>query len=116
MGTTTPHGRIGPPTMIGTTALGRIHLRIEKPDGPEPMLLERRWSTPERAQHWCEGVVADPGPDVVVEEAHVLVERWRHAKSWEAGNHRSETEGVQVGVPDGEGSITWGAPHGGTSS
>lgn len=90
---------------IGTTALGRLHLRVTKDGGPEDVILERRWPDPLSARVWCERVAGDRGAEL--QEAHVVAERWHHPKSWEAHPVRAIPESVQHGLPDGVGGICW---------
>ncbi len=92
---------------IGTTALGRLHLRVTKQGRPEDVILERRWAETLSARMWCERVAQDPGPGVEVQEAQVFAERWQHPKSWETEPVRAVPESVQDGRPDSAGGIAW---------
>ena len=92
---------------IGTTALGRLYLRVTKLGMAEDVILERRWPDADGARAWCERVVHDRAAPVVLQEAHVYTERWRHPKSWETEPARALPESVQDGLPDGDGGITW---------
>jgi hypothetical protein len=94
---------------IGTTALGRLRLRVTKAGVVEDVILERRWPDADSARAWCERVTNDPARPVELQEAQVFTERWRHPKSWETQPVRALPESVQAGRPDGAGGITWTA-------
>lgn len=93
------------------TVLARLHLRVERGGVTEPVVLERHWANEQLARRWCESVVGDPGPDVVAEDAQVLVEKWRYGKPWTGSDTRPVTTSVQVGVPDGSGGLRWSSSH-----
>ena len=95
---------------FGMTALGRLHLRVETEGVVEDVILERRWPDAASARDWCERVVADPAGTVVLQEAHVFTERWRHPRSWETEPVRAVAESDQAGAPGAAGGICWAAP------
>jgi hypothetical protein len=94
---------------IGTTALGRLYLRVTKLGMAEDVILERRWPDADSARAWCERIVHDRARPVELQEAQVYTERWRHPKSWETQPVRALPESVQDGRPDGAGGIAWTA-------
>ncbi|HET8559027.1 MAG TPA: hypothetical protein VFL69_00760 [Marmoricola sp.] len=92
------------------TALGRLHLRVLTEGVSQDVILERRWPDAASARAWCERVVRDPAGAVVLQEAHVFTERWRHPRSWEIDPVRAVPQSDQAGAPDPAGGICWAAP------
>lgn len=100
-----------PGSGIGTTALGRLALRVLGEDGPEEVVKERRWPDMQSARAWCERIVdtTDPGTEII--EIQVFEEAWWHARSWERAHHRPTAEKLQLGMLDGQGLLRWGEPR-----
>ena len=97
---------------IGTTALGRLHLRVRSEgEGPgtTEKVVERRWPDAAAARAWCDRFVSRLSPDSRVLEIQVFEESWSHARSWEVRPNRPEFHALQVGVLlEGESGIRWG--------
>ncbi len=47
---------------IGTTALGRLQMRVPEDDGYEEVIVERRWPDMASARAWCERIVERAAP------------------------------------------------------
>lgn len=92
---------------IGTTALGRLQMRVLQDDGYEEVVVERRWPDMQSAREWCERTVARSAEGTTVLEIQVFEESWRHAKSWETIKHRPVAEALQLGVVTDDGSVHW---------
>ncbi len=98
-------------TSIGTTALGRLELRVAEEDGFEEVVIERRWPDMASARAWCERTVARAKPGTTVLEIQVFEESWQHAKSWEAVKTRPVAEVLQLGVLSPHGAVRWADPR-----
>jgi hypothetical protein len=102
--------RRGSTAGIGTTALGRLQMRVPEDDGFEEVLVERRWADMESARAWCERTVARAPEGATILEIQVFEESWQHARSWEATKTRPIAEVLQLGVVT-EGSVRWAEPR-----
>jgi hypothetical protein len=100
-----------PATGIGTTALGRLQMRIPEDDGYEEVVVERRWPDMASARAWCERAVARAALGTTVLEIQVFEESWSHAKSWETTPHHPVAESLQLGVVSAEGGVRWATPR-----
>ena len=100
-----------PGTAIGTTALGRLQMRIPDEDGFEDVLVERRWPDMVSARAWCERTVRRATPGTAILEIQVFEERWHHAKSWETTKTRPVAEALQLGVVNTAGFVRWSEPR-----
>ena len=100
-----------PGSAIGTTALGRLEMRVLEDDGYEEVSIERRWPDMAAARTWCERIVQRAAPGTVVLEIQVFEERWRHAKSWETTGTRPVAEVLQLGVVNNAGFVQWSEPR-----
>jgi hypothetical protein len=98
-------------TGIGTTALGRLHMRVPEDDGYEEVVVERRWPDMASARAWCERAIARAALGSTVLEIQVFEESWRHAKSWETTKTRPHAEVLQLGVVNGAGFVRWSEPR-----
>jgi hypothetical protein len=96
---------------IGTTALGRLQMRVPEDDGYEEVLVERRWPDMAAARAWCERTVSRAATGTTVLEIQVFEESWRHAKSWETTKSRPQAEVLQLGVVNGAGFVRWSEPR-----
>jgi hypothetical protein len=96
---------------IGTTALGRLQMRVPEDDGYEEVIVERRWPDMVAARAWCERTVSRTAPDTTVLEIQVFEESWRHAKSWETTKTRPQAEVLQLGVVNEAGFVRWSEPR-----
>lgn len=96
---------------IGTTALGRIQMRVSEEDGFQEVMVERRWPGMSLARAWCERTVARAAPGTKVLEIQVFAERWQHAHSWETTKNHPVAEELQLGVPGPGGSVRWAEPR-----
>jgi len=96
---------------IGTTALGRLELRVPEDDGFEEVIVERRWPDMEAARAWCERTVRRAAPGSRILEIQVFEESWRHAKSWETTRSRPHAEVLQLGVLDADHRVRWAEPR-----
>jgi len=96
---------------IGTTALGRLELRVPEDDGFEEVIVERRWPDMEAARAWCERTVRRAAPGSRILEIQVFEESWRHAKSWETTKSRPQAEVLQLGVVNTAGYVRWSEPR-----
>jgi hypothetical protein len=96
---------------IGTTALGRLQLRVPEDDGYEEVIVERRWPDMVAARAWCERTVARAAAGTTVLEIQVFEESWHHAKSWETTKTRPQAEVLQLGVVNGAGFVRWAEPR-----
>jgi hypothetical protein len=96
---------------IGTTALGRLQMRVPEDDGYEEVIVERRWPDMAAARAWCERTVSRAAPGTSVLEIQVFEESWRHAKSWETTKTRPQAEVLQLGVVNEAGFVRWSEPR-----
>ena len=96
---------------IGTTALGRLQMRVPEDDGYEEVIVERRWPDMVAARAWCERTVSRAAPGTSVLEIQVFEESWRHAKSWETTKTRPQAEVLQLGVVNTAGFVRWSEPR-----
>src|SRR3954449_5566681 len=102
---------VAPGTAIGTTALGRLQLRVPEDDGYEEVIVERRWPDMVAARAWCERTVARAVAGTTVLEIQVFEESWHHAKSWETTKTRPQAEVLQLGVVNTAGCVRWSEPR-----
>ena len=98
-------------TGIGSTALGRLQMRVPEDDGFEEVMIERRWPDMASARAWCERSVERSVPGTTILEIQVFEESWHHAKSWETTRHRPMAEVLQLGVITQTGEIHWAEPR-----
>jgi hypothetical protein len=98
-------------TAIGTTALGRLQMRVPEDDGYEEVSVERRWPDMASARTWCERTVRRCAPGTAILEIQVFEESWRHAKSWETTRTRPVAEVLQLGVVNDGGHVRWSEPR-----
>ena len=98
-------------TGIGTTALGRLQMRVPEEDGFEDVVVERRWPDMLAARAWCERTVQRARPGTSILEVQVFEEAWRHSKSWETTKHRPIAEVLQLGMLAPDGAIRWTEPR-----
>lgn len=96
---------------IGTTALGRLQMRVPDDDGYEEVVVERRWPDMVAARAWCERTVRRATPGTAILEIQVFEESWRHAKSWETTKSRPQAEVLQLGVVNTAGYVRWSEPR-----
>jgi hypothetical protein len=96
---------------IGTTALGRLQMRVPEDDGFEEVMIERRWPDMVAARAWCERIVGRAQPGTTILEIQVFEESWRHAKSWETTKTRPQAEVLQLGVVNTAGFVRWSEPR-----
>lgn len=96
---------------IGSTALGRLQMRVPEDDGFEEVIVERRWPDMASARAWCERTVERAVTGTEVLEIQVFEESWRHAKSWETTRHRPVAEVLQLGVINQHGAVHWAEPR-----
>ena len=94
----------------GTTALGRLQMRVPDHDGFEEVLVERRWPDMPSARAWCERTVERAPEGSTILEIQVFEESWHHPKSWETTKTRPIAEILQLGVV-GEGAVRWSEPR-----
>src|SRR3989337_2580152 len=92
------HAPAAPDTSIGTTALGRLQMRVPDDDGYEEVLVERRWPDMAAARAWCERTVRRAVRGTTILEIQVFAESWHHPKSWETIRTRPVAEALQLGV------------------
>ena len=104
-----------PQAGIGTTALGRLQMRVPDEDGFEDVLVERRWPDMASARAWCERTVMRASIETTILEIQVFEESWRHPKSWETIKTRPVAEALQLGVVTSEGQVRWAEPRSMTS-
>lgn len=95
----------------GTTALGRLQLRLPQAGERGEVVKERRHADLAAARAWCERTVLALPAGAEVLEVQVFEEVWWHARSWEDADHRPVPEVLQLGVLDGCGSLRWGEPR-----
>lgn len=100
----------GTGTGLGTTALGRLQMRVPEDDGFEEVVVERRWPDMASARAWCERTVSRAAAGTTVLEIQVFEESWQHAKSWETTRHRPVAEVLQLGVITEQGAVRWAHP------
>ena len=105
------HATAAPSTAIGTTALGRLQMRVPDDDGYEEVLVERRWPDMVSARAWCERTVRRAAPGTAILEIQVFEESWHHAKSWETTKTRPVAEALQLGVVNTAGYVRWSQPR-----
>jgi hypothetical protein len=96
---------------LGTTALGRLEMRVPEDDGYEEVTVERRWPEMSSARDWCERIVRRAAAGTTVLEIQVFEETWRHAKSWETTKSRPVAEVLQLGVVNEAGCVRWSEPR-----
>lgn len=95
---------------IGTTALGRLQMRVPDNDGFEEVLVERRWSDMPSARAWCERTIDRAPQSATILEIQVFEESWAHPRSWETTKTHPIAEVLQLGVVT-EGSVRWSEPR-----
>ncbi len=95
---------------VGTTALGRLQMRVPEDDGFEEVLVERRWPDMKSARTWCERTAARAPEGATILEIQVFEESWKHPRSWEATKTRPIAEVLQLGVVT-DGSVRWSEPR-----
>ena len=100
---------------VGTTALGRLQMRVPDKDGFEEVLVERRWPDMNAARAWCERTVARSPQGATILEIQVFEESWRHPQSWETIKNRPVAEALQLGVVTPAGRVRWAEPRSMTS-
>jgi hypothetical protein len=99
------------PTTIGSTALGRLQMRVPEDDGFEEVMVERRWHDMQAARAWCERSIMRAPVGATILEIQVFEESWRHARSWETTKTRPIAEALQLGVVSDEGRVRWSEPR-----
>src|ERR1700712_3719425 len=92
-----------PATGIGTTALGRLQMRVPDEDGFEELMVERRWHDMSAARAWCERTIMRAPLHATILEIQVFEESWQHSRSWETTKTRPVAEVLQLGVVSEEG-------------
>ena len=103
--------RTVPVTGIGTTALGRLQMRVPDEDGLQDVVVERRWSDMASARAWCERVVSRIPTGSTILEIQVFEESWERAKSWDTTRTRPTAEVLQLGVLTSDGLVRWAEPR-----
>jgi hypothetical protein len=98
-------------TGIGTTALGRLQMRVPEEDGFEEVMVERRWPDMTSARAWCERTMQRAPVGSTILEIQVFEESWTHARSWETTRTRPIAEVLQLGVVGNEGLVRWSEPR-----
>ncbi len=96
---------------IGTTALGRLQMRVPEEDGFEEVMVERRWPDMGSARAWCERSVERAPRGSAILEIQVFEEIWKHARSWETTKTRPVAEVLQLGVMNDDGHVRWSEPR-----
>lgn len=96
---------------IGTTALGRLQMRVHEDDGFEDVVVERRWPDMRSARAWCERTVLRAPVGASVLEIQVFEESWRHSRSWETTKNRPIAEVLQLGFVGTQGFVRWADPR-----
>ena len=96
---------------IGSTALGRLQMRVPDEGGFEDVVIERRWPDMAAARAWCERTLARAAAGTTVLEVQVFEESWKHAKSWETTRHRPVAEVLQLAVVTVDGTLRWAEPR-----
>ena len=96
---------------IGTTALGRIEMRVHEDDGFEDVVVERRWPDMASARAWCERTVLRAPVQATFLEIQVFEESWRHSHSWETTRNRPVAEVLQLGFVGTQGFVRWADPR-----
>jgi hypothetical protein len=105
------HAPGGATLSVGTTALGRLHLRVPEDDGYEEVMVERRWPDMAAARAWCERLIGRAREGTTVLEIEVFEESWQHPRSWETTKPRPVAEVLQIAVVTTTGEVRWGAPR-----
>ena len=98
-------------TGIGTTALGRLQMRVPEEDGFEEVMVERRWPDMASARAWCERTVDRAPAGATILEIQVFEESWKHSRSWETTKSRPIAEVLQLGVVNNDGDVRWSEPR-----
>jgi hypothetical protein len=96
---------------IGTTALGRLQMRVHEDDGFEDVVIERRWPDMRSARSWCERTVLRAPVGATVLEIQVFEESWHHSRSWETTKNRPIAEVLQLGFVGTQGFVRWADPR-----
>jgi hypothetical protein len=96
---------------VGTTALGRVQMRVPQEDGYEEVMVERRWPDMTAAREWCERSVQRAPAGATILEIQVFEESWHHPKSWETTPSRPIAEVLQLAVVDFDGALRWSHPR-----
>jgi hypothetical protein len=102
---------VSPATGIGTTALGRLQMRVSEDDGFEEVMVERRWQDMTSARAWCERTIMRAPVGATILEIQVFEESWQHSRSWETTKTRPIAEVLQLGVVSEEGRVRWSEPR-----
>lgn len=106
------HAPVVPATGIGTTALGRLQMRVPDDDGGfEELMVERRWQDMSRARAWCERTILRAPVNATILEIQVFEESWEHSRSWETTKTRPIAEVLQLGVVSDQGRVRWSKPR-----
>ena len=95
----------------GTTALGRLQLRLPRAGERGEVVKERRHADLAAARAWCERTVTALPAGAEVLEIQVFEEVWWHARSWDDADHRPVPEVLQLGMLDGSGLVRWSEPR-----
>jgi hypothetical protein len=98
-------------TGIGTTALGRLQMRVPEDDGFEEVMVERRWQDMSHAREWCERTIERAPRGATILEIQVFEESWQHGRSWETTKTRPVAEALQLGVLTDGGCVRWTEPR-----
>jgi hypothetical protein len=96
---------------IGSTALGRLQMRVPEEDGFEEVMVERRWPDMLSARAWCERTVDRAPIGASILEIQVFEENWKHSRSWETTRTRPVAEALQLGVVTDGGLVRWSEPR-----
>jgi hypothetical protein len=102
---------VAPSAAIGTTALGRLQMRVVEEDGYEEVMVERRWPDMVAARAWCERTIQRAAPGTTILEIQVFQESWQHTKSWETTRARPQADVLQLGVVNQAGYVRWSEPR-----
>jgi hypothetical protein len=100
-----------PATGIGTTALGRLQMRLPDEDGFEEVMVERRWQDMGSARAWCERTIRRAPATATILEIQVFEESWQHSRSWETTKTRPIAEVLQLGVVNDGRRVHWSEPR-----
>lgn len=96
---------------IGTTALGRLHMRVPEEDGFEERVVERRWPDMRAARAWCQRTVDRAPSGATIFEIQVFGENWRRSRACETTRSRPTAEALQLGVVTEGGCVRWSRPR-----
>ncbi len=95
---------------VGTTALARLQMLVDRGEGVEEITRERRFGDAVTARDWIERQLTQADPTAEFREIVVETERWNAERNWQHAGTRRRTILVQVGRGRQDGGVVWSEP------